>query len=151
MQLTPHFADTELGVAGCDPQIVANATQLCEVLLEPIRAEFGPIIVDDGYRDPSHNARVGGVSGSQHLYENQNSAADIRPSDPVYSLTDIFNWVRLKSGLSFDQIILESSPATGSPVTIHISYNGALATQRREAMTGFTNGAGPYTAVQVNP
>jgi hypothetical protein len=148
MQLSPHFADTELGVAGMTGWIVTNATLLCLELLEPIRAQFGPIAVDDGYRDAAHNARVGGAPDSQHLYLGKNSAADIRPLEGV-TILEVFNWVRLESHLPFDQVILEVRPETQIPRCIHISYNGALTKQRRMALTGETNGAGSYTAVEV--
>jgi hypothetical protein len=153
MFLTLHFQDTELGVAGCSPQVVDNAKQLCNVLLEPIRAQFGPIAVDDGYRNPAHNASVGGAPDSQHLYEGQNSAADIRPVDCMGESTywEMFDWIRLESHLPFDQVIIECAPGTQNASCIHISYNGALATQRREALTGETNGAGAYQSVSVNP
>jgi zinc D-Ala-D-Ala carboxypeptidase len=151
MQLTDHFADTELGVSGCVPQIVANATQLCTILLEPIRAQFGPVAISDGYRDPAHNAAVGGVSGhSQHLYLDQNSAADIAGLADS-TLENAFDWIRLESHLPFDQVILEVNPTSKLPSCIHISYNGALSKQRREALTGETNGAGAYQVVAVNP
>jgi len=45
--------------------------------LERYRAlSGGPVVVISGYRDPRHNAAVGGAPGSQHLYGN---AADLRP------------------------------------------------------------------------
>jgi hypothetical protein len=146
MQLTEHFADTELGVAGCDPQIIANATQLCTLLLEPIRARFGPVNVHDGYRTPEHNQRVGGAADSQHLYLGLNSAADI---DCIgHELPWVFDWIRLGSHLPFDQVILEHNSAA-QVVCIHISYNGALAAQRRMALEGMTNGQSGYTSVEV--
>jgi len=149
MMLSTHFADTELGVVGQSEQIVANATQLCALLLEPIRAQFGPVAVDDGFRTPEHNAAVGGAATSQHLYLGENSAADIRPRGAL--LQDAFDWIRLESHLPFDQCILECHPGTQTPACIHISYNGALATQRRMALTGETNGVGAYQSVEVNP
>ena len=83
-----------------------NAMALCGALLEPIRTQFGPVDVDDGYRDPGHNARVGGKSASQHLYIDGNSAADIRtPNEP---LEDAFDWITSsQSELNFDQAILQ--------------------------------------------
>ena len=150
MQLSEHFADTELGVVGASPQIVANAVQLCETLLEPIRAQFGAASLSNGYRPELANEAAGGVSDSQHLYLEQNSAADmVRFANA--DLPTAFDWIRLQSGLSFDQVILEYAahvePLT--PACIHISYNGALATQRRMALYGYTNGAGPYTPAEV--
>jgi peptidase M15-like protein len=148
MQLTEHFADSEYGVVGCDVQIVANATQHAELLMEPIRAQFGVTVLSDGYRDAAHNARVGGVSDSQHLYIGENSAADFVTLDAQLEL--VFDWIRLKSELPFDQVILECAPGTKTPACIHISHNGALIVQRRQALTGETNGAGAYVLVQVN-
>ena len=43
-------------------------------ILEKVREHFGrPVTVTSGVRCPSHNARVGGVSNSQHVYK---TAAD---------------------------------------------------------------------------
>jgi len=148
MQLTEHFTDTELGVAGCNPQIVANAVQLCTLLLEPIRAQFGPVNVHDGYRTPEHNQRVGGAADSQHLYLGLNSAADIDALPASY--ITVFDWIRLESHLPFDQVILERNSA-GIEACVHVSYDGALTTQRRMALEGMTNGQSGYTSVAVNP
>jgi hypothetical protein len=150
MQLTPHFADTELGVAGVDAQIVSNARQLCIELLEPIRTKFGATILSDGYRNPADNKAAGGAADSQHLYLGLNSAADMTGFQSA-DLETVFDWIRLESGLPFDEVILEFHPGTEQPRCIHISYNGALARQRRKALTGETNGAGTYTAVAVGP
>jgi hypothetical protein len=148
VQLSPNFADTDLGVAGCSPQIIANAVQLCTLLLEPIRVKFGPVNVHDGYRTPEHNQRVGGAADSQHLYLGLNGAADFDSMPFMYRV--IFDWIRLQSGLPFDQVILERNSA-GLFRCIHISYNGALTTQRRMALEGMTNGQSGYTHVAVGP
>ena len=50
MQLTEHFSDMELGVAGQDSRLLTSAQFLCKTLLEPIRAQFGPVRIHDGYR-----------------------------------------------------------------------------------------------------
>lgn len=106
--LTPHFTDVELGVAGTSSQLISNATFLCSQVLEPLRAKFGPIIVDDGYRDPDHNSRVGGKPASFHLFEDGKAAADVRsPRTPNETM---FDWLRLESKLPFDKIILERDP-----------------------------------------
>jgi len=52
-----------------------NVQKLMEQL-EALRTELGtPIFINSGYRSPSHNKAVGGVSNSQHLY---GKASDIR-------------------------------------------------------------------------
>lgn len=144
MQLTEHFADTELRVAGADAQIVANATALCAAILEPIRAKFGPVTITSGYRSPTGNEAAGGVTNSQHLYEGGNAAADIR----VQPMVIIFDWITQQSELPFDQAILETDE-TDTPRCIHLSYvNGG--TQRREALTGGVNGTKPYLPAPVS-
>jgi hypothetical protein len=144
MQLTEHFTDVELGVAGCEQRLIDNAKALCVQLLEPIRAKFGPVTVDDGYRDPGHNARVGGKAASQHLFEGGNSAADIRVVDPPGVL---FDWIRLKSELAFDQVILESSG--GVDRCVHVSYDRGKQAQRCMALVGQTGDGKVYMPVKV--
>jgi hypothetical protein len=78
---TAHFNMSEFdsndGVA-VPEMYKGNVCQLMKYL-EVIREELGgnPIHINSGYRTPSHNTAVGGVSNSQHLL---GKAADIRVS-----------------------------------------------------------------------
>jgi len=45
-------------------------------VLQPMRDEFGRCAVHSGYRNPAHNAHVGGVANSCHRY-------DVRPANPA--------------------------------------------------------------------
>lgn len=144
MQLTEHFADTELGVAGCAQPIIDNATYICAQLLEPVRTLFGPVAVHDGYRDPAHNVRVGGKPTSYHLFEGGKSAADISVSSGT--LEALFDWIRLESGLPFDEVILEFSG--GVPGCVHLQINAQVA-PRRLAFTGSTGAGTVYLPAQV--
>jgi zinc D-Ala-D-Ala carboxypeptidase len=145
LQLTDHFTYEELGVAGCDEQLVENARWLCEQILEPIRTKFGPVRVHDGYRDPAHNARVGGKADSFHLFEWGRAAADI---DAQYvAVQDLFDWLRLESRLPFDKVIMESN-ARGTPSTVHIQVD-RLKIPRRQAFTGHTGDGKTYLPQQV--
>lgn len=145
INLTEHFTDTELGVAGCDEQLIENARWLCEHILEPIRTKFGPVRVHDGYRDESHNKRVGGKVDSFHLFEWGRAAADI--DAPHVGLADLFDWLRLESGLPFDKVILESN-SQGAPAAVHIQVD-RLNTPRRQAFTGHTGNGTVYIPQQV--
>lgn len=144
MQLTEHFADTELGVAGCEQRLIDNATYLCEKLLEPARAKFGAVAVHDAYRDPAHNARVGGKPNSYHLFNGGESAADI--SCISVNLGILFAWIRLESGLPFDEVILEFSQ--GWPACVHLQINSQAA-PRRLAFTGATGAGTVYQPCEV--
>jgi hypothetical protein len=146
MQLTEHFEDSELGVAGCSDQLIAQATFLCELILEPIRAKLGPVSVHDGYRDPGHNARVGGKPDSFHLFDGGKAAADI--SAQPTSCEQLFDWIRLESHLPFDKVILERN-AGGFAATVHLQVDMA-AKPRRQAFTGSTGAGTIYTPAGVN-
>lgn len=139
-QLTAHFEDHELDVEGCDARLVENATFLCEKVLEPIREKFGPVHIHDGYRDPGHNAAVGGKTASFHLFIDGHAAADI-DALPAVTIPALFDWLRLESGLPFDKVILETN-ARGVPGCVHIQID-RLNPPRRQAFTGHT-GAGVH-------
>ncbi len=72
VNLAPNFRLAEFQCKHCgavkiDPELVRR--------LQTMREEIGkPIIINSGYRCPTHNKAVGGASNSQHLY---GRAADI--------------------------------------------------------------------------
>lgn len=149
MQLSPHFSDKEIGVIGCSPLILANATYLCMTILEPIRAHFNcPINIHDAYRDEKHNARVGGKIASFHLFDGGHSAADFDVNgDKKPTYREVFDWIRLSSHLPFDKVILEHN-AAGSDAAIHIQVDRNNA-PRREAFVGGTGNSNQYTLVET--
>ena len=172
MQLTPHFADTEYGVASStiDPRIVRNAVEHAGLLMEPIREKWGAQRLTDGYRPPAENQAAGGKCQSQHLYELANSAADFVPM--AAPMQTVFDWIRLESELPFDQMIFEYAgvdpqevkaeidnglsfeeaiqkfPAA-QPACIHISYDSGKTPERRQALYGFTGADTVYVAAGV--
>lgn len=131
-QLSPHFSEAEFthsptasarGIANrMNTTERARARALCEHVLEPLRAIVGPLRVNSGFRSPATNRAVGGSKTSQHL---RAEAADIETVKPAHagglSTRDLYDAVR-RSGLPFDQLILEfpgSDPAAG---WVHVSY-----------------------------
>ena len=145
MNLTEHFTDAELGVAGADPRLIENAKFLCETILEPIRAQFGPVKIHDGYRSPEHNASVGGKPTSWHQFDANQAAADFDCLPHDYQA--VFDWIRLWSSLPFDKVILESNSA-GLPAAIHIQVD-TTAAPRRLAYTGSTGAGTAYVPQTV--
>ena len=75
--LTPHFSYNEMtGSAWADRHGVDNTPDalqlaalenLCRVLLEPLRAQFGPIYINSAFRSEKVNTGVHGVGCSKHL------------------------------------------------------------------------------------
>ena len=146
MNLSPHFTDEELGVVGVDPRIIQNAAFLCMTLLEPIRSYYNvPLVIHDGYRDPSHNARVGGKPTSWHQAEGGEMAADFNVHGVGCLL--VFDYIRLQSKLPFDKLILEMN-ASGIYSTVHIQVD-RLNPPRRQAFTGSTGAGVTYVSVPV--
>lgn len=77
MRLSDHFDSSEFACHHCG-EVQVNP-KLIE-LLEQLRYNIGgyPLTINSGYRCPTHNKNVGGVSNSQHVLGN---AADVaRPS-----------------------------------------------------------------------
>lgn len=73
LQLSPHFRLREFASRdGSDKVLVDDA--LVDLLDQIRAAAGGAVTINSAYRSPAHNAAVGGVSSSQHLY---GRAADI--------------------------------------------------------------------------
>jgi len=124
MRLTAHFTLAEFtrsesakrhGVSNePTPEHLENIRVLCEKVLEPIRAKYGPINISSGYRSKTLNHYIGGTLKSQHL---EGKAADI-DMDGMGTVTnkEIFEYI--KHNLEFDQLINEFNYGW-----VHVSYN----------------------------
>lgn len=151
--LSKHFALSEMidsatakqnGLVNMPPPEVEDfASEFCERILEPIRDRFGPVVITSGYRSPELNALVGGAASSDHQWTNERIAADFQT--PQAKLDEVFDWIRLESGLPFDQVIREHGSGRGGDC-IHISYR---LVPRRAAMIGGTHGSTGYQHVEV--
>jgi len=82
--LSEHFSKAELACHCCGAlkieAALVDALELFRSLAER------PVVVDDGYRCPEHNERVGGVNDSEHT---RGMAADV--SIPGLSLQQMFD------------------------------------------------------------
>lgn len=147
INLSPNFKDTELSVTNAPESVKENARWLASNILEPIRAWWGrPVKVNSGYRPPEHNKQVGGVPTSYHLFNGDNCASDIVVLGvPV---TEVFDWLRLKSSLPFSKIILEKDHKTGLPTVVHIQAHAGTIPTTRIALVGETHGTSAYSAVE---
>jgi len=101
-------------------------------MAQAVRSHYGrPLIVHSGVRCPGLNANIGGSRTSQHM---KGEAVDFHVSG--VPLVDVFNWIRLRSGLEYGQLILEGIQA-GKPTWIHLSLGEPwrAAAKSRQAMT----------------
>lgn len=114
MNLSPHFTLAELTRTGRTALQATNAAEaqaylpalqaLCSTVLEPIRARFGPVKINSGFRGPAVNAAVGGSATSQH---SKGEAADI--VCPGATLDEVMAWIVHESGIPYGQVIREPS------------------------------------------
>jgi|SRR5581483_5503635 len=123
IKLSDHFTLAEMTATSAThldntppPEIVEKLRHLCQVVLEPIRARFGIVLVHSGYRSPAVNEFDHGVSDSQHM---RGEAADIKT--PQANLFDVARWI--VSDEDFDQLILEFIDPTGlKSGWLHVSW-----------------------------
>lgn len=87
-------------------RIVNNLSLLCTNVLDRVKDEFPDMVITSGYRCPTLNRLVGGVSNSQHIL---GEAADI----VCYDNDALFRFMK---NLKFDQLIRYKSH-------IHVSYS----------------------------
>lgn len=144
MRVSPNFTLSEFAVSEyatrkgitfeVPPQFVTHVEELCETVLEPLRAALGrPIVVLSGYRPSWLNTAVGGSRTSDHL---EARAADIvvpgvRPIDVCTKADDL--------ELPYKQVIHEFGRWT------HISIPPFNLKPIRQALTAFkSNGKTVY-------
>ena len=125
MQLSPHFKLVEFTRSATaqarhidntpNEEQIKNLKFLCDNVLEPLREQFGPIIIGSGFRCPALNTAVGGVKNSQHT---TGEACDIHlPSIEVGKKYFEF----LKKLPIFDQLIWERDNPRSNHYWIHVS------------------------------
>lgn len=134
-KLSPHFTLYEMTRSGMalehglpnKPMAmhVDALRALCQHVLEPLRAAFGPLVVASGYRSPQVNQLVGGVPSSQHI---RGEAADIVAQSPERARA-MAAWVQ--QHLDWDQLILEPLDPSQPIRWLHISYNAQRGNRRQ--------------------
>ncbi len=95
--------------------VIANLKAVCEKALQPIRNQFGVILVTSGYRCLRLNRAIGSSDGSDHV---KGYAADIVSSN--HSELEMAKWIQ--KNINYDQLILEFGTLK-SPSWLHISVN----------------------------
>lgn len=120
-ELTASSTAKRLGIDNTPSDTVrARLEALVDSVLDPLRKLYNkPIKVTSGYRCPKLNAAVGGSQNSQHM---RGEAADITSiNDDLDENKKILD-ILLRSGLTFDQLLIEHPDKSGRPDWIHVSY-----------------------------
>ena len=117
-ELTASATAERLAIDNTPPHAARQMlTILIEQLLDPIRRRYGaPIIVTSGYRCPTLNTAVGGVTNSHHII---GCAADITTGtiENNRKLFDLITDMQTTHRLRFTQLIAEEGYRW-----LHISY-----------------------------
>ena len=117
-ELTKSDTATRLGLDNTpDDEALENLKTLCEMVLQPVRDNFGRVTVNSGYRSPESNAAVGGSKTSDHC---KGMAADIEI--PGVPNAELAQWIM--DNLEYTQLILEFY-TSGIPDSgwVHVSYD----------------------------
>jgi hypothetical protein len=96
------------------PEHLENIKTLCEKVLEPIRAKFGPINISSGYRSADLNHFIGGSLNSDHC---KGRAADIDMDGHGGEVTNKMIFDFIKDNLEIDQLINEFNYSW-----VHVGY-----------------------------
>lgn len=132
---------TRLGIdnEAHDVATIENLKYLCENVLQHVRDEFGPTIINSGYRSPSLNDAIGGSKTSQH---SKGEAADIEI--PGCSNLEVAEFIR--DNLEFDQLILEGYKS-GVPSSgwVHVSIRRDGDNRKQVLTASFKNGVASYS------
>jgi hypothetical protein len=104
------------------------AKKLFENVVQKVRDNFGPTVINSGYRGPALNEAVGGSSRSQHC---KGEAVDIEC--PGVPNADVAQWI--VDNTDFDQVILEFyTPGIPDSGWVHVSHNSD-GPQRKSILT----------------
>jgi zinc D-Ala-D-Ala carboxypeptidase len=97
---------------------LVRAKLLFENVVQKVRENFGPTVINSGYRGAELNAAVGGSTKSQHC---KGQAADIEV--PGVANAEVAQWI--VDNCDFDQLILEFyTPGIPDSGWVHVSYVG---------------------------
>ena len=103
------------------------AKKLFDNVVQKVRDNFGPTVINSGYRGPKLNEAVGGSKTSQHC---KGEAADIEC--PGTSNYDVAKWI--EDNCDYDQLILEFyTPGIPDSGWVHVSYSADG--NRKKSMT----------------
>ena len=118
------------------PEHLENIKTLCEKVLEPIRAKFGPINISSGYRSADLNHFIGGSLNSDHC---KGRAADIDMDGHGGEVTNKMIFDYIKDNLEVDQLINEFNYSW-----VHVGYRKG-ANRKQTLRASKVNGKTTYS------
>lgn len=115
-----HGIDMSVPVGGI---VYSNLRRLCRMVLQPVRAHFGPVHITSGYRPDPLNKLIGGSPTSEHR---SGRAADFIV--PGATPLEVARWIR-DHLTTYEQLIHEFGE------WVHVSTPPGAATAGQETLT----------------
>lgn len=112
-----------------DPIIIGNLIGLIKNVWQPVRDQFGAVVVNSAYRCLELNRAIGSKDTSQHI------TGEAMDGEALYAGNyEVAEWIR--DNLDFDQLILEFYES-GQPRSgwVHCSYNRFPEYNRNQVLT----------------
>lgn len=97
MRGAPHFTLAEFACHDGTPVPLharRDVERLCQLFLEPLRSQFGPVTIVSGYRTAPYNRAVHGAPDSWHVYRRGRPGA---AADVVCKLGTAADWYQALS------------------------------------------------------
>lgn len=118
-----------------DDSVIDNLTCLVEMVLQPIRDNFGTAVqISSGYRCLELNRLLESKDSSQHV---RGEAADIE----IWGISNLTLAIWIRDNLAYDQIILEFyDGVTPSSGWVHVSFVVPIEENRMQTLTINRNG-----------
>lgn len=111
------YTASRLGIENKIPShFVCNVRALVDNVLQPVRDQFGPVVVTSGFRNAELNEAVGGSKTSEHMVA---QAADF--TVPGVDTKEVAEWIR--DNLDFNQLILEFYNPETNAGWVHVSFS----------------------------
>ena len=113
--------------------VISNLKSLVDAVWQPVRDQFGPVVINSAYRSLELNRALRSKDTSQHLLGQAIDGEALYASNPKVAA-----WIR--DNLEFDQLILEFYDPAKGPRSgwVHCSY--VEGNNRNEVLTSNSNG-----------
>lgn len=115
IKVGPNFMLSEFAVSDSYPTLaeqirfstagIAKVRMLVTLHLQPVRDQFGRVLILSGKRSEALNKAVGGSESSDHLYSPGNLAAAVDFVCPNASMAEVYQFLRIRGPHCYGQLI----------------------------------------------
>lgn len=114
-RISKNFTIDEFRVSESYPELAAEiefsfedlvkVRMLTTLFLQPVRDEFGRVVITSGKRSPELNQAIGGSANSDHLFPTGGTRAAVDFTCPTASMEDVYRFLRLRGPHTYGQLL----------------------------------------------